>query len=155
MNPSVDELCDGIDNNCNGQIDEEGAIGQTMVYPDTDNDGYGDESGGILSCTQPAGYISIGGDCDDSNPSTFIGALEICDGIDNDCDGEIDETLDLIQPPCSNVGVCSGGGVSQCIDGMWTECDFSGIPAWQPSEDSCDGLDNDCDGVTDEGCPLP
>jgi len=57
-------------------------------YPDTDSDGYGAGSTGIPSCSQPPGYIAVGGDCDDTNADTYAGATEINDGLDNQCPGD-------------------------------------------------------------------
>jgi len=57
-------------------------------YPDADSDGYGAGSTGIPSCSQPPGYISVGGDCDDTNADTYAGATEINDGLDNQCPGD-------------------------------------------------------------------
>ena len=54
-------------------------------YRDLDGDGYGDFNDPILASTAPAGYVELGGDCDDTNPSVFPGATEVCDNLDNDC----------------------------------------------------------------------
>ncbi|MBI5739348.1 MAG: DUF4215 domain-containing protein [Nitrospirae bacterium] len=84
------EICDDLDNDCNGLVDD--APGSTVWYPDNDNDGYGDQSAGIMKCTQPSGYIETGNDCDDGLSSVYPGAGEACDGLDNDCDGSTDES---------------------------------------------------------------
>jgi hypothetical protein len=70
-----------------------------------------------------------------------IARTEVCDGVDNDCDGDIDEDLDLT---CETA---CGSGYQHCVNGQYTDCD-----AAQPSPEICDGIDNDCDGVTDPGC---
>jgi len=106
VNPGATEVCDGIDNNCDGEIDE-GLI--TIYYQDTDQDGFGSAANSTESCTPLNGFVENGDDCDDGNPAVFPGAEEVCDGEDNNCDGMIDEGLeapsDDIELLCSDVGV--------------------------------------------------
>lgn len=78
------EICDGVDNDCDGVVDEEAADAQ-LVYVDGDGDGYGDDATGTMGCAAPGGYVAVGGDCEDSNPAVNPGA-EICqDGVDQSC----------------------------------------------------------------------
>jgi hypothetical protein len=91
-------------------------------------------------------------DCDDDNDSIFPGAAETCDNIDNDCDETIDE--DLTQPTTCGQGECAGNtGTETCTAGTWGSdtCDpFAGAAA-----ETCDNLDNDCDGPVDEDLTQP
>lgn len=91
VNTSALEVCDGIDNNCDGLIDDESASGARIWYADLDRDGYGDDGLTVIACTQPEGYAPNKWDCNESNDAIYPNAEELCDGVDNDCDGEVDE----------------------------------------------------------------
>jgi hypothetical protein len=90
IHPDAEELCDGIDNDCDGGADESALI---AAYPDVDLDGFGDDDSMALMCPSdvPDDWITDGGDCDDLDADIHPGVAEICDGIDNDCDTDIDE----------------------------------------------------------------
>ncbi|MBN1771565.1 MAG: putative metal-binding motif-containing protein [Deltaproteobacteria bacterium] len=144
----TDEVCDGLDNDCDTETDE----GGTRWYPDADEDGYGASVGAIESCQQPTGYVSNRDDCDDGAADVHPGATETCDGRDEDCNGTADEGCDCIAgqtQPCGEwgeLGECELGEQS-CAAGAWGEC-TGGV---RPAEETCNGLDDDCDGTTDEG----
>ena len=86
-NPDQAEVYDGIDNNCDGNVDE----GAATYYRDADSDGCGNPADSIVSIGEPAGYVNNDADCDDSNGDVNPVAIEVSDGIDNDCDGSVDE----------------------------------------------------------------
>ena len=88
--PSAYEICDGIDNNCDGSIDEAGALNPGTFYADTDGDGYGNAAMIATACNAPPGYVADATDCDDNSTSISPGAAEICNGLDDDCDGTVD-----------------------------------------------------------------
>jgi hypothetical protein len=88
VHPGATEVCNGIDDNCNGQIDE--GVKNTY-YRDADGDGYGNPNVTTQACSAPAGYVSNSSDCDDSNAAVHPGATEVCNGIDDNCNGQVDE----------------------------------------------------------------
>ncbi len=92
-----EEICDGIDNDGDGDIDED--LDFTTYYKDNDGDGFGDENISISTCDgAPSGFVEDNTDCDDLEFDVNPGAPEICDGLDNNCDGQIDENI----PDCNN-----------------------------------------------------
>jgi len=89
INPEAQEIRDGIDNNCDGLVDETGLL----FYPDIDGDGFGRKLGVIGAKVQPEGYTDNRDDCDDEDPQVNPNAEEVLDSVDNDCDGRVDENL--------------------------------------------------------------
>ncbi len=144
VNPGAAEQCDELDNNCNASIDE----GVTTTYSrDADNDGYGTGAQTTQACQRPAGYANNSDDCNDANFAVKPGATEICNGLDDNCSGAIDEGNPGGGQACAAAGqgVCAQG-VTFCTGGA-LQC----APTHAPSAEVCDGRDNDCDGQTDEG----
>ncbi|MEA3431044.1 MAG: MopE-related protein [Nanoarchaeota archaeon] len=90
INPGVNELCDGIDNNCVNGVDEENAADCINYYEDTDLDGYGENVRCMCAPEDPYNVLQ-GGDCMDTFDLVNPGMPEACDWVDNDCDGEVDE----------------------------------------------------------------
>ena len=156
VNPAATEVCDGVDNNCDGQTDE--GFTNDPYYADTDDDGYGDPNNSITACTAPAGYVTDNTDCDDSTSSANPGATEVCDGIDNDCDGQTDEGVTNTyyadsdsdghgDPDVSTIACTAPAGY--VTDN--TDCNDTTSSANPGATEVCDSIDNDCDGQTDEG----
>ena len=133
--PGNDELCDGSDNDCDSSVDESDALNVTTWYYDDDSDGFGDAAVSIVSCDAPVNYVADGTDCSDSDPLSYPGASELCDGLDNDCNGLADaDVLGEVDGDADTVLSCN-------------DCDDADAAAYPGAvEVSCDGVDQDCDG---------
>ena len=117
----------------------------TNFYPDTDDDGAG-AGEPVSACSAPEGYADNNDDCDDTCAVCSTGA-EVCDGEDNDCDGEVDEDIAVV---CgTNEGECSTG-TQLCVGGVLGACEGGVAPA---IAEVCEGTkDENCDGEVDEDC---
>ena len=97
VHPNATEVCNGIDDDCNGQIDE-GV--KTTFYFDKDGDGYGDKNIPLAACAAPAGYVSNSSDCNDNASTINPGKTEICNnGIDDNCNGTMNEGCTSVTLP--------------------------------------------------------
>ncbi len=154
--PGADEWCDAIDNDCDGEVDEVDAVDAGTWFADADLDGFGDDASAVLACDMPSGAVGTGGDCDDTTALAYPGAVETCDEIDNNCDSAVDEgvtttyyadaDLDGYGDAGSPSAACvlPAGSVENADD-----CD-DGSDAINPAAtESCDGVDEDCDGTID------
>ncbi|MFH1467003.1 MAG: MopE-related protein [Pseudomonadota bacterium] len=128
VHPGADEYCNETDDDCDGAVDEEGAVDAPTWYPDGDGDGYGDALGAIAACEQPSGTLTDAGDCDDADPDIHPGATEICDGADNDCDGTTDAAGMITLDGATNhthltlaLQMASSGSTIRACDGTYTE----------------------------------
>ncbi len=153
--PGNTEICDGLDNNCDGQVDE--GVG-TTYYADSDGDGFGGSNNSMVACTTPSGYVTNNTDCDDNDANNYPGNTEICDGQDNDCDGLIDEngnTTYYADADGDGFGDSSNSIIACTPPSSYvtnsTDCDDNDANNYPGNTEICDGQDNDCDGLVDEG----
>ena len=164
MSPGETEVCgDGLDNNCDGNIDDSTSADAVTWYADTDNDTFGDLANSTLACLAPLGYTSNSDDCDDNDDDTYPGAAELCNGVDDDCDNAIDElAVDAETWYNDNDGDGFGDLASSLIDCEQpigyvldaTDCNDNDILISPDSVEICDGTDNNCDGSTDENTAI-
>ena len=162
--PGATETCDGIDNNCNFQTDEQGSSGCTNWYVDSDGDGWA-ASGASSQCLCASSYpyvVKKTGDCDDNNSQRSPGASEKCDGVDNDCDYEVDEAgasgCNPLYWDGDSDGYGADGASSKCLcaaSGSYKatnkgDCDDGDFYKHPGAKEVWDIRDNDCDGVADE-----
>ena len=162
--PGADEYCDGIDNNCDSEIDEDSALDAQSWYVDADMDGYGDAAAMMVSCSQPSGYVSDSSDCDDATASTYPGADEYCDGVDNDCDTDVDEDSAVDASTWYADADTDGYGDATVTDVECTQpsgyvadntdCNDSSSSAFPGATEYCDGIDNNCDNAVDEDAAV-
>lgn len=157
VNPAAEEVCDGVDNNCDALTDGEdpSASGGSLWYLDGDGDGYGTTET-VEACFQPEGAAAAGGDCDDSNATINPGAPEwplvdgeplmdptlncyVADDIDNDCDSVVDE------------GTCRNDDDQDGYSEENGDCDDSAMDVNPGVVEVCNGTDDDCDGLSDQG----
>lgn len=138
IHPGADEYCNGYDDNCNGQTDESSAVDALLWYRDTDADNYGTPDTTAYGCSRPTGYVANDDDCYDLDASVSPIGSESANGVDDDCDGTVDETTSNYDD--DGDGYSENGG--DCNDG-----NASVAPA---DIEVCDGVDEDCDGVIDD-----
>jgi hypothetical protein len=150
------EICNGLDDNCNGDIDED--LPLLTLYADVDGDGYGSMIDSVLHCSLLPGYASNNDDCNDLNDVINPDAMEICNGLDDNCNGFADEglvtiffqdaDLDGFGNAAFPIAACSApiGYADNALD-----CNDDDNLIFPGSIEVCNGQDDNCDGYIDEG----
>ncbi len=154
--PGATERCNGRDDDADGLVDED-ALEAVDWYQDSDGDGIGDSAVVQLACHAPAGFVGVGGDCNDSDSSVAPGQPELCNAVDDNCDGQLDEgfpqqTL-YVDSDGDGFGT-DGTGSTTCLRNGFSRVgadpDDSRAAVYPGSPERCDnGSDDDTDGLVD------
>lgn len=148
--PGGTEVCDGRDNDCDG-VEDDGVL--TTFFRDMDGDSFGNPTMSVQGCMAPAGFVSNDDDCNDDCNVCRPGGTEVCEGtLDENCAMGVDEGCACTNgttracPGGTTVGACVTG-TQTCASGVWGAC----MGAVGPTAETCDGVDNDCDTIPDNG----
>ena len=155
INPGVAEICNGIDDNCAGGIDE-GVT--TTYYADADGDFYGDAGTSVIACSSPSGYVTDNTDCNDADAAVNPGITEVCNTVDDDCDGTADEGLTTVYFADADGDTFGDNGASVAACSMPvgyvennSDCNDANAAIFPGATEVCNGLDDDCNALSDEG----
>jgi hypothetical protein len=159
VNPDAVEVCNGVDDDCNGFIDD--GLVFSVYRPDVDGDLFGDSSSPEVSlCAPSVGMVNDATDCDDDDSSVHPGASEVCDGVDNDCDLDVDEDLTLREyrqdRDLDGYGDEVGEAVRSCapiedLVDVGGDCDDEDPERHPGATEVCNDVDDDCNGGIDDG----
>ncbi|MFT4975544.1 MAG: hypothetical protein ACI8S6_001431, partial [Myxococcota bacterium] len=158
---SIDDDCDGLTDDNDGSLDA--STGSTF-YADLDSDGYGDAGSTTQSCEVTARYADDNTDCDDTDADVSPAASEVCDSIDNDCDGDIDDNDSSLDASTGTTFYADtdadsygdSGATTQTCDqpsgyvADATDCNDADVNQHPGADEYCNEEDDDCDGTTDE-----
>lgn len=158
ISPGADEICNGIDDNCDQSIDAD-ALDAPSWYLDQDGDGAGTTEDVVASCSAPSGYVSQTGDCNDADLTISPTAEETCNLVDDNCSGTVDEEALDVTPwyldgdgdgygiPQDTVSACSApAGYA----GNSADCNDQDLQVSPSAAETCDEVDNNCNGTADE-----
>jgi len=164
VHPDADEVCNGTDDDCDGATDDDdpAVTAQATWYADTDGDGYGDADYPPLACELPDTHSADDTDCDDSDASVNPGAAEVCNDVDDDCDDAIDDEDPSLTGATTWHGDADGDGYGGTTFGLdaceapsgyvadTDDCDDLDASVHPAASETCNEVDDDCDGDTDE-----
>jgi hypothetical protein len=166
IHPGATEICNGVDDNCAGGIDE--GLPTSTFYFDADGDGYGNPAATKVACNLAqagAGYVANNADCDDGSMPVHPGAAETCNGVDDNCAGGVDEGLptstfyydsdgDGYGNPAATKVACSLALAGPGYVANNTDCNDAASAVHPGATETCNGIDEDCNGTPDNGIPV-
>ncbi|MBK9506567.1 MAG: T9SS type A sorting domain-containing protein [Bacteroidetes bacterium] len=157
IHPTLTDICNAIDDNCNGLTDEDATF--VTYFADIDGDTFGDILNDSTACNELIGYVLDNSDCNDTNNAIYPGATELCNYLDDNCDGFIDDNLTYILSYQDNDGDDFGNPLIDSISCELpigfvednTDCDDTNPEIYPGATEMLNGLDDDCDQIADEG----
>ncbi len=153
VNPGKAEVCgNNLDDNCNGNENDAGAVGCTNFYADGDNDGFGSTAAKCLCQAAGSFVVTNKNDCDDSTAAVNPTASEVCDELDNNCDGVPDKGCDDDGDKWCDSAMTTVGKPSTCFNGGGDCNDGDALVNPGIASEDCDGKDNNCKDGIDDGC---
>ncbi|MFM2163323.1 MAG: hypothetical protein RLZZ383_2835, partial [Pseudomonadota bacterium] len=160
VRPGATEICNGVDDDCDGDVDSAGVVGAPTWYRDRDRDGFGADASAVVACDPPGNTVPAAGDCDDNDDAVFPGAEEVCNDVDDNCDGSTDgadargrlqwyrdDDDDGHGNPAASIGACDKPDGYVLSD---RDCDDRDPLISPDGTETCDGRDEDCDEAVDE-----
>jgi hypothetical protein len=136
--PGSPETCNGADDDCDGTIDNDVPTGDAC-------------SSGTGACAASGTLLCVDGTYSACSASAGSPTTEVCNGIDDDCDGAVDNAVPVGAVCTNGIGACAVSGTLSCAAGTYSVCD---AVAGSPTTETCNGIDDDCDGITDNGVPT-
>ena len=173
INPGETEVCNGLDDDCDGDIDDDDSSLDTSTrstwYDDADGDGYGDPDADSQACDAPSGTVADATDCDDSDADIHPGGTEVCNEVDDDCDGDIDDDDSSLDTSTWSTWYEDDDGdgygdasvtTEACYEPSGyvsddTDCDDGDGDVNPGASEVCNGIDDDCDGTADSSSVCP
>ncbi|MCY1015633.1 putative metal-binding motif-containing protein [Pyxidicoccus sp. MSG2] len=158
VHPGATEVCNDVDDNCVGGVDE--GLPVSTYYRDADSDGYGNPADSRQKCNQPGGYVPNNTDCNDGLVSVHPGANEVCNDIDDNCAGGVDEYINKTWYRDADAdGYGTGAAVTACVApaghvAASGDCNDNASSVRPGATEVCNDVDDNCAGGVDEGLPV-
>ncbi len=157
INPNASEVCNTFDDDCDGLTNE--GITFITYFADNDGDGFGNPNSSLSACIPPAGYVTNSSDCNDANASIKPGTVELCNIVDDNCNGQVNEGLVFANYylDTDQDGFGAGAAISSCtpIFGNYVtnnlDCNNNNANIRPNATEICNSIDDNCNNLIDDG----